>query len=196
MPAGGGPETVVYAGPYEERWPHWAPDGRGIAFGVTEVQRNEGGLHVSFRGADGSWGAPRRLVQREVQAHWTPDGRSLLLEQGFPDWDNVHLTRHVERVSVETGRVDSLAIPIDSALYVGIRIGPDGRDLFLRVVLVGGELSFWKMPLSGGAARLLLRVRGADLGGRGYWDTDGKRLYFTRTERESDVYVAEVSGKR
>lgn len=46
------------------------------------------------------------------------------------------------------------------------------------------------------ASRLLLRLQGAELGGPGYWDTDGKRIYFTRTEWESDIYVAEVKRAR
>jgi len=186
MPAGGGPETVVYAGPYEERWPHWSPDENAIVFCVTEAKGNEGGLHVVFRGRDGTWGRPRRLISKEVQGHWTPDGRSLLLERGFADWDNVRLIRVIERVSVETGRMDSIPMPIDSVLFVGLRIGPNARDLYLRI-FAGSGLAFWQMPLAGGPARLLIRVPGAEVGGRGYWDTDGKRLYFTRTERESDV---------
>ncbi len=196
MPAGGGPETLVYAGPYEERWPHWSPDGRGIAFGVTEAKRDEGGLHVVFRGDDGRWGTPRRLIRKEVQGHWTPDGRSLLLERGFSDWDNMRLTREIERISVESGRMDSVPMPIDGASYVGVRIGPNGRDVFLRIGALGGELSFWAMPLAGGNPRLLLRLPGVEVGGRGYWDTDGKRLYLTRTERESDIYVAEINRER
>ena len=193
MPAGGGPETSVYTGPYEERWPHWSPDGRAIAFSVTEAPPDQGGLYVTRRAADGTWGTPRRLSPREVQARWTPDGRALLLEQGIADWDDVHAIQHIERLWVDTGRTDSLPLPIDDAIYVGMRIGSDGRKLYLRIVDVRGALSFWAMPLAGGAPRLLLRVPGTEYGGRAYWATDGKRLYFTRTQRESDVFVAEVA---
>jgi Tol biopolymer transport system component/tRNA A-37 threonylcarbamoyl transferase component Bud32 len=191
MPAGGGAETTVYAGPYEERWPHWSPDGKAIAFAVTEGA--PGGMYVIRRASDGSWGTPRRLSPREAQGHWTPDGRALLVEQGFADWDNVYVVHHIERIWVETGRTDSIPLPIDDAIYVGIRGGRDGRELFLRTIDLGGQLSFWAMPLAGGPPRLLLRVPGVEGGGRGYWATDGKRLYFTRTDRESDIFVAEVN---
>jgi hypothetical protein len=49
------------------------------------------------------------------------------------------------------------------------------------------------MPINVGKARMILRPQGQDIGARGYWATDGKRLYFVRTERESDVFVAEVN---
>jgi serine/threonine-protein kinase len=196
MPAGGGPETVVFAGPYQERWPHWSPDGRAIAFGVTEAPPNEGGLFVANRGPDGSWGAPRRVSHRELAGHWYPDGKSLLLESGFGDWDNVHVTRHLPRVWLESGRMDSLPLGTDDAVYVGVRVAPDGRDIVLRIVNPERSLSFWRMPIAGRQPRLLLRMPGRDIGSRAYWDTDGKRLYFTRTERESDVYVAEIHRER
>ena len=58
------------------------------------------------------------------------------------------------------------------------------------------SVAFWAMPINAGKARLLLRPQGPDIGGRAYWATsatNGKRIYFVRTERESDVFVAEVN---
>lgn len=42
-------------------------------------------------------------------------------------------------------------------------------------------------------AEVVLRPRETDIGSRAYWATNGKRIYFVRTERESDVFVAEVN---
>jgi serine/threonine-protein kinase len=196
IPAGGGPESVVFAGPYEERWPHWSPDGRAVSFGVTEAPGDQGGLFVAFRRDDGSWNSPRKLSSREVQGRWSADGKSVLLEQGFFDWDKTSVVHHLTRVFVESGRVDSIPLTIDDAIFVSLRVASNGRDLFLRAVGLDRALSFWRMPIAGGPARLLLRMPGKEVGGRGYWDTDGKRLYFARTERESDVYVAEIQRDR
>jgi Tol biopolymer transport system component len=196
IPAGGGPESVVFAGPYEERWAQWSPDGRALSFAITEAPPNEGGLVVATRREDGSWTPPRKLSPREVQGQWSADGKWLVLDQGFPDWDQMTLIRHLTRIFVESGRVDSIPLTIDDAIFVSSRVAPNARDIVLRVVGRDRALSFWRMPVAGAPTRLLLRMPGKEFGGRGYWDTDGKRLYFTRTERESDVYVAEILRAR
>ncbi len=193
MPAGGGPETTIYGGPYEERWPHWSPDGQSIAFSITEAPPDRAGLYVTRRAADGSWSEPRRISRREVQGYWTPDGKALLLERGFADWENEQIVHYIERVSVETGRTDSIPLPFENVSFVGVRVVPGGKELFLRIATQGGAVSFWAMPINGGKARLVLRPGGPDIGGRGYWATNGKRIYFVRSERESDVFVAEVN---
>ncbi len=193
MPAAGGPEMTVYGGPYEERWPHWSPDGRSLAFSITEAPMGQAGLYVIRRAEDGSWGTPKRVSPREVQGYWTPDGKALLLERGFADWENEQLVHYIERVWVDSGRVDSIPLPFENTSFVGTRVVPGGRELFLRIATQGGSVSFWAMPIGGGKARLVLRPEGADIGGRGYWATNGKRIYFVRTERESDVFVAEVN---
>jgi dipeptidyl aminopeptidase/acylaminoacyl peptidase len=192
IPSAGGAEKTVYGGPYEERWPHWSPDGRSLAFSITEAPGSKAGLYVIHRAPDGSWGEPRKVSPREVQGYWTPDGKALLLERGFADWENEQLVHYIERVWVDTGRTDSLPIPFENASFVGTRIGSGGRELFLRIATRGGSVAFWAMPVTGGKPRLILRPEGPDIGGRGYWATNGKRLYFVRTERKSDIFVAEV----
>ena len=192
MPAAGGPEKTVYGGPYEERWAHWSPDGKSLAFSITEAPLGKAGLFVTQRQDDGSWSTPRKVSSREVQGYWAPDGKALLLERGFADWENEQLVRYIERVWVDTGRMDSIPLPFENASFVGVRVGADGRELFLRVATQGGSVAFWAMPVSGGTPRLVLRQQGPDIGGRAYWATDGKRLYFVRSEREGDVFVTEV----
>ena len=196
IPSGGGPESVVFAGPYEERWANWSPDGRAVSFTITEAPPNEGGLVVATKGEDGSWTPPRKLTPREVQGGWSADGKWLMLDQGFFDWDKTSVIRHLTRIFVESGRVDSIPLTINDAIFVSVRVAANGRDVILRSVGLDRALSFWRMPIAGGPARLLLRMPGRETGGRGYWDTDGKRLYFVRTERESDVYVAEIQRGR
>jgi Tol biopolymer transport system component len=193
MPAGGGSETTIYGGPYEERWPHWSPDGKSVAFSITEAPADRAGLYVTHRVSDGLWSEPGRISQREVQGYWTPDGKALLLERGFADWENEQIVHYIERVSVETGRSDSIPLPFENVSFVRVRVVPGGKELFLRTATQGGAVSFWAMPLNGGKARLVLRPEGSDIGGRGYWATNGKRIFFVRSERESDVFVAEVN---
>jgi dipeptidyl aminopeptidase/acylaminoacyl peptidase len=187
---------VVFAGPYEERWPHWSPDGRAISFGVTEAPSDQGGLFVATRKDDGSWNPPRKVSPREVQGRWSADGKSVVLEQGFFDWDKTSVVHQLTRIFLESGRMDSIPLTTDDAIFVSVRVASNGRDIFLRAVGLDRSLSFWRMPIAGSPARLLLRMPGKEVGGRGYWDTDGKRLYFARTERESDVYVAEIQRDR
>ncbi|HEU5171818.1 MAG TPA: protein kinase [Gemmatimonadales bacterium] len=195
MPAGGGPETVVYAGPHEDRYAHWSPDGRLISFTVTEAPPDRVGLYVTRRQADGSWGSPKRVSPREVEGRWTPDG-ALLLEEGFNESAR-DLVRHLELVDVESGAVKPVPVPLESAVHISAMPSADGRALYLRTAGLDGSVSFWTMAVSGGQVRLLLRVgRPNWVSSRGNWATDGKRLFFAVNERESDIYVAEVSEQR
>jgi hypothetical protein len=131
-----------------------------------------------------------------VQGQWSTDGKWLVLDQGFDDWEKTRVIRHLTRIFLESGRVDSIPLTIHDAIFVSVRVAPHGREIVLRTVGMDRALSFWRMPIVGGPARLVLRMPGRETGGRGFWDTDGKRLYFARTERESDIYVAEIQRGR
>ena len=53
--------------------------------------------------------------------------------------------------------------------------------------------SFWAVPAAGGAPRLLVRFDDPSRpSGRQEFTTDGKRLYFTVDNRQSDISVMDV----
>jgi len=70
----------------------------------------------------------------------------------------------------------------------------DGRTLFFKGTDVRGLVGIWSVT-EGKRPRLLVRFPPPDvLSTRGF-ATDGKRFYFTLGDRESDVFVAEVTGR-
>ena len=75
---------------------------------------------------------------------------------------------------------------------------PDGRTTYFKVLDPHGQASFWAIAATGGRPRLLVRFD--DPLKPSYWQfgwvTDGRRFYFTVTDRQSDIYVAELLGWR
>ncbi|MEO8140489.1 MAG: hypothetical protein ABI742_12625, partial [Gemmatimonadota bacterium] len=56
--------------------------------------------------------------------------------------------------------------------------------------------SFWAVSAAGGTPRMLLRLDDPNWQSiRPFFATDGKRFYFPVEDRESDIYVAELSQK-
>ena len=80
---------------------------------------------------------------------------------------------------------------------MAIRWSPDGRALYMKTFDARGAAALWALDLAGGAPRLLVRfdepMRPTR---RPEFATDGKRLYFTLAQSESDVWVMGVGEKR
>jgi dipeptidyl aminopeptidase/acylaminoacyl peptidase len=73
---------------------------------------------------------------------------------------------------------------------------PDGKGLYFKSHDVNGRASFWYVPVSGGRPRLLVRFDDPDRPSfRFNFGTDGKRFFFAINDRQSDIWVAEVSKK-
>ena len=51
---------------------------------------------------------------------------------------------------------------------------------------------FWSVPVSGGRPRLVARLDRAHPSYRPEFTTDGKRLYFSVQDRQSDVSLVEI----
>lgn len=75
------------------------------------------------------------------------------------------------------------------------RISADGRTLLLKGDDAKGH-GFWAFPLAGGAPRLIVRLDDARRpSDRPEFATDGRYLYFTRTERQADVWSVELQQR-
>ena len=93
-------------------------------------------------------------------------------------------------------------------LVVPRTVGPDGLDprfvywssdarrLYYKAYDAHGRSSIWVVPVAGGAPRLLIRFD--DLtrpSARREFATDGKRLYFTIAEPQSDIWTMELKHR-
>jgi serine/threonine-protein kinase len=183
MPAEGGEEQRITDDPGEERSPRWSSDGRSIVYTLTGTGARDGPYIVAKDEAD-RWGAPRWLGGTANWADWGPGGRSVLITDDA-----------VWAVSVTGGspRRD-YAIP-DGVVPLNARWSPDGRVIYLKGTDRAGRAAFWALAPAGGPPRLLMRFDDPTRSSsREEFMTDGRRLYFTMDDRQSDVYVAELGG--
>jgi Tol biopolymer transport system component/DNA-binding SARP family transcriptional activator/tRNA A-37 threonylcarbamoyl transferase component Bud32 len=194
MPADGGTPERVTSDPGEERYPLWSPDGMKIRY-IIDDSPVAHGTFVIDRDANGRWGQPVRVFDHGGASLWSPDGRSLLKVAG----DRIIAapldgTAPRELYRPRSGSTD----PVPDFLFG--RVPNRGR---LVAFVSAGDGTFWSVPEAGGRPRLLART--SDLAGRGSgtdgsglrgYQTDGERFYYTKDERQSDIFVADVSGMR
>ena len=79
---------------------------------------------------------------------------------------------------------------------VAVRWTPDGRALWVRTMDAIGAASFWSVPVDGGAPRRVARTGDSRRSAiRSEFSTDGRRIYLSLLERESDVWTLELRGR-
>lgn len=71
--------------------------------------------------------------------------------------------------------------------------GRDGRSLYIRGRDPSGVAGFWSIPIHGGELRLLVRLDDDEHPTLlPFFAVDTHRFYLTRSERESDLWIAEL----
>jgi Tol biopolymer transport system component/DNA-binding SARP family transcriptional activator len=188
MPVDGGPPSPVASDSGNQRFPDWAPDGRHLVFHSDRTGRFE--VYVVERLPGGRWGAVRQLTtQGGQEARWSPDGSAIVYLRNTGLW-----------VIAPGGGPPRLLIdtkdPAVTPTPLLAQWAPDGRKLYYKALDAEGRASFWSIPVEGGAPRLLARVDDpARPSSRAEFATDGKRLFFTISERESDIWQVELGGR-
>ena len=64
--------------------------------------------------------------------------------------------------------------------------------MYFKAPYADGRSSFWSVPAEGGKPLLARFDNPAFASARSEFATDGKRLYFTADDRQSDIKVMEV----
>ena len=70
--------------------------------------------------------------------------------------------------------------------------GPDGSTIFFKRYDGEGRTSFWSVPAAGGEARVVVRLDRDLRSHRPEFATDGRRFFFTVTERVSDIWTTDL----
>ena len=169
--------------------PRWSMDGRHLTYLVAA-------RHVVLidRTGPNTW-SPGRLVARDIRGSGalSPDGKWVLGSGS-----------RVRLVPVDGGR-DRVILDAPAA---GEEFGVpqwsnDGKSIYAHVgqpdtglpggLLVGGPLSrIVAVPVAGGALRTLLTEDPSRPFLRGYFATDGRRVFFNSHAITGDVYVLEL----
>ncbi|HET7471193.1 MAG TPA: DPP IV N-terminal domain-containing protein [Gemmatimonadales bacterium] len=188
MPVDGGSAGPVNRDSGNQRYPGWSPDGRHLVFHSDRSGRFE--LYVVERDTAGRWGSSRQLTTAGGQdARWSPDGGSILYLRNSRLWV-IASAGGAPRLLVDVG--DSAGKPAPLLA----QWSPDGHTIYYKALDSRGNASLWAIPATGGEPRELVRfddpVRTSS---RAEFATDGRRLYFTASERESDLWRMELQSR-
>jgi Tol biopolymer transport system component len=179
----GRPAQQLTRAPGQRSMANWSPDGSALA--MFDMGRSQ--VLVMRRGTNGHWTPPRFTGGSGWRPEWSPDGRSIAF------------------VAPEDGRIG--VVPADSGAQRDVyRPGPGdpraelavysatGRALYFKSHDARGRATFWSIPVSGGPPRLLARFDDpARASNRFEFASDGRRFYFTIEDRQSDIWMADVT---
>ncbi len=180
-PLDGGPVEYVAQTARSESFPRWSPDGSQLVFCD---QLRPFGIFVTTRRGPNQW-TPGVLRANGSSPVWSPDGKSILfMKTGTSALAIVPVASGSERV-VHTPAADEGK---QRAVF-----SPDGATIFTKRHDLDGQASFWAIPVSGGPPRMLVRLTDPNHpSNREEFATDGKRLFYSVEERQSNVWVADV----
>ena len=189
MPAEGGPPFEVAPALANQRNPAWAPDGSSLVLSASDGDLPSQ-LYVIRRGRDSSWATPHAITtDGGASPQWSPDGQAI----AFINARGVWLT------APDGGRPRLLLAAGDSASSAVpelLRWGPGGTILY-KAFDAEGRSSIWSIPALGGVPKLLVRFDDpARPSNRPEFATDGKRIFFTIGERQSDVWTVDLISSR
>ncbi len=171
-----------------DRFPHWSPDGREIAFArfhadghcqVLIVSATGGNLHEATR-CDGT---------ELLSFDWVPDGRGLV----FGSMVGAFGHRGIRLLDLSSGRWKALDYPArEDDFDYAPQVSPDGRWLvFVRNPQVG---DLWRMPIEGGTLEQLTDDA-AEI--RGWaWLGDSRHIVFgRRVDSEARLYRLDTDSR-
>ena len=183
MSADGTGQQQVTSDPAQERYPQWSPDGRSLTFFSDKTRRQE--IYTVTR-ENGGWGQPRQLTSSEGAQvpRWSPDGESIAY---------IDLVKGLSVIS-PTGRtlrhLVNVRPPFDPKF---VAWSGDSKTIYYKAGTLRG--SFWSVPASGGSPTQLVQFDDARNFARIEFDLLEKELFFTMTQRESDIWILELHSQ-
>ena len=187
--AGGAPQQVTNTAA-QESFPVWSPDGRAIAFFDQMAEHGvERGAFIVRRDASGAWSAPVTRREEAVRPSWVPGAESLLYARNGA----------VEIIPADSGLPRTIYAPrkgSDDPIPEMALPSAEGRTVYFKSHDHEERASIWSVPLVGGRPRLLVRFGDPSRPSiRRDFGVGAGRFFFTLEERESDIWVVEVSPK-
>jgi Tol biopolymer transport system component/tRNA A-37 threonylcarbamoyl transferase component Bud32 len=184
QPLDGGPVQQVTSSPRQEAVAHWSPDGTALVFGDLNPP---GGIWISRRRPDKSWGAPVERLASSYWPDWSPDGHWLVYSHEL-------VGGMLGILPVDSGPERVLLDPARGSLRgEQPSWSADGKTVYFKSHDARGNASIWAIPAAGGTPKLLVRFDDPSHPSyRPEVTVGGGRIFFTMEDRQSDVYVMEV----
>ncbi len=186
MSADGGSIQQITADPADDFQPDWSPDGRQIVFYSNKTGREE--LYTVSQVIEKfGWSIPKQLTFDGGQhARWSRDGRFIAYTSGGKI---VVISPEDGDTRVVFGNKDPEKFPYP--LYLDW--SPDGQTIYYKAFDSKRRSTFWSISVSGGTPKLLVQFDNPYRKfSRTEFTTDGKRFFFTLTENDSDIWLAEL----
>jgi Tol biopolymer transport system component len=171
--------------PAQEWYPDWSPDGNQLVFSSDRSGRLELYI-VSNKAGSTEWEFPRQLtLEGGAVPRWSPDGTWI-----------AYVGNGISVISPKGGAPRVLVSWEGPARWPerGGFVGwsRDGRTVYYSAVENSRNLSWWAVPVNGGKPRLLVMGDDRTSGSNAGFATDGKTIFFTISNYESDIWKMEL----
>lgn len=165
--------------------PDWSPDGNQLVFFSYRTGQYE--IFIVSRAENNSkWGVPRQITFEGGQhAKWSPDGH-FITYVSFGKLILYSIEQETSRVLFYSDDLEKIPLPMfmDWSL--------DSQIIFYKGYSPDWRANFWSIPISGGTPKSIARfVDPSRSSNRSEFTSDGRRLFFTMTEKESDIWQLE-----
>jgi Tol biopolymer transport system component len=187
----------VTSSPSQECCPRLSPDGRTIIFldqfvenGVTR------GTYIVRRDESGRWSTPIVLPKGVAgNGSWSPDGRLYAysrFEFAPPTKGTLVL------LSIDSGAQRAIYTPHspDDPVAELVLFSEDGNTLYFKTHDPQGHAFIWSIPTFGGRPSILVRFPDlARPSPRREFAAGAGHFYFTLDDRQSDIWMADVTER-
>jgi TolB protein len=193
MPAEGGPLVQVTNGKDHSRIGNWSPDGRSLAF-IKNALSPDQETDVVSRDKDGHWGSPRTLLKGGGAGVWSPDGSKVVT--GMRSEEGKYAVVVVPAAGGTPRVVGMLQDRAESG--IGWAFSADSKLVYYILNKSPNQrIGIWQVAAAGGPSRLVAWYDGPTSGfSRSVLRVHGNRFYFSVGDPQSDVWMAEIGGKR
>jgi eukaryotic-like serine/threonine-protein kinase len=185
----------VTATPMQECCAMWSADARTLAY--TDYL-GEQGIFLVRRDASGRWGSPTRRLDYGFGWARSRDGSLIVLTAGRRLRSTLPSER-IELIGPESGAARTLYTAVDTLRdpIVGrAEFAGDGAGVYFKSHDAMGRASIWYQRLTGGRPTMLVRFDDfARQSYRSNFSAGAGRFFFTINDRQSDVWVAELTPR-